>query len=376
MEGNGTDQLEYYLSSLNELGEVLIDADRVESVGTGILRLTLGTIMASKGAIFLYNKNKDIVLLSGRGFELEKPLTPTLDEIKALKQYNHNHLIFSKSSKGLSGNIEKHLSKSRTKIALPLFHKETFLGILCVGQKFMNQEYSEVDTKVLEIVASHLTKALFNYQLIEEVEAKKTEINLKLLELETLFDISVAISSVLDVDELCDDVLWRSVGILNASKGVVLLLSGESPILNTAANFNWDKDIPLLSKKHEVFKTIDQNKKGCIFSENEKNSIQMKLKEDNLIISPITAKDETLGYMLLCNKETRKGIEPFSSLDLDLLTALSNQAAVAMENARLFKDITKEKQFNESILGSIATGVITLDPLGEVDSINSAGLKY
>ena len=46
-----------------------------------------------------------------------------------------------------------------------------------------------------------------------------------------------------------------------------------------------------------------------------------------------------------------------------------------MENAKLFKDITKEKQFNESILGSIATGVITLDKLGEVDSINSAGLK-
>ena len=48
---------------------------------------------------------------------------------------------------------------------------------------------------------------------------------------------------------------------------------------------------------------------------------------------------------------------------------------MAMENAKLFKDITKEKQFNESILGSIATGVITIDPLGEIDSINSAGLK-
>ena len=46
-----------------------------------------------------------------------------------------------------------------------------------------------------------------------------------------------------------------------------------------------------------------------------------------------------------------------------------------MENAKLFKEITKEKQFNESILGSIATGVITIDPLGEIDSINSAGLK-
>ena len=79
--------------------------------------------------------------------------------------------------------------------------------------------------------------------------------------------------------------------------------------------------------------------------------------------------------MILANKETRSGTEPFNSLDLDLLSSLSNQAAVAMENAKLFKDITKEKQFNESILGSIATGVITLDKLGEVDSINSAGLK-
>ena len=60
-------------------------------------------------------------------------------------------------------------------------------------------------------------------------------------------------------------------------------------------------------------------------------------------------------------------------LDLDLLSSLSNQAAVAMENAKLFKDITKEKQFNESILGSIATGVITINVLGEVDSVNKAG---
>ena len=83
-----------------------------------------------------------------------------------------------------------------------------------------------------------------------------------------------------------------------------------------------------------------------------------KLNEKNLIISPISAKSKTQGYMVLCNKETRKGVEPFNSLDLDLLTALCNQAAVAMENAKLFKDITKEKQFNESILGSIASGCL------------------
>ena len=58
---------------------------------------------------------------------------------------------------------------------------------------------------------------------------------------------------------------------------------------------------------------------------------------------------------------------------MDILSSLSNQAAVAMDNAKLFKEITEAKQFNESILGSIATGVITINSLGEVDSINKAG---
>jgi adenylate cyclase len=77
--------------------------------------------------------------------------------------------------------------------------------------------------------------------------------------------------------------------------------------------------------------------------------------------------------MILCDKETRSGVEDFNELDLDILTSLSNQAAVAMDNAKLFKEITEAKQFNESILGSIATGVITINVLGEVDSVNKAG---
>ena len=43
---------------------------------------------------------------------------------------------------------------------------------------------------------------LYNYELIRDVEQKKKELNIKLLELETLFDIGVAISSVLDINDL------------------------------------------------------------------------------------------------------------------------------------------------------------------------------
>ena len=172
-----------------------------------------------------------------------------------------------------------------------------------------------------------------------------------------------------------NEVLWRSVGILNASKGIMFLINESSPILQLHVNFNWDNDLPLISKNLAIFKKINEMRKGKILTKEDNNSIQSKLDEKNLIIAPISTKSKSIGFMILANKETRSGTVPFNLLDLELLSSLSNQAAVAMENAKLFKDITKEKQFNESILGSIATGVITLDRLGEVDSINAAGLK-
>ena len=66
------DQLDYYLTSLNELGEILIDASNVSSVSSGVLRLTLGTIMASTGSVLLYNKEKKLSFLAAQGSEKKK----------------------------------------------------------------------------------------------------------------------------------------------------------------------------------------------------------------------------------------------------------------------------------------------------------------
>ena len=37
----------------------------------------------------------------------------------------------------------------------------------------MGQSYTSSDYKILEIIANHLTKALYNYRLIDEVKRKK-----------------------------------------------------------------------------------------------------------------------------------------------------------------------------------------------------------
>ena len=50
-----------------------------------------------------------------------------------------------------------------------------------------------------------------------------------------------------------------------------------------------------------------------------------------------------------------------------------NEYTLDMENAKQYKEKTKEKQINERNIASNATGQITLDKQREVDSINSQG---
>ena len=369
------DQFEYYLSSLDELGEILIEADQIESVSSGILRLTLGTIMASKGAIFVFDRDNSVLseLTSISIKEQFKDCTLSGKFVENISSYQYSHFEFDNSIDWIEGDLRNYLKSSNSKIIIPLFHKSKLLGILCIGEKFMSEKFTDIDYKILEIISNHLTEALFNYELLENVEQKKRELNIKLLELETLFDIGVAISSVLDVNELAEDVLFRAIGVLNASKGMFIRQNDQSPILDILSMFNWGDSKFLLSKKIDVLNKINDGDGGLILTSNDKTELQKKLKEDNLLVVPLRAKENLLGFMILCDKETRSGVEDFNELDLDILTSLSNQAAVAMDNAKLFKEITEAKQFNESILGSIATGVITINVLGEVDSVNKAG---
>ena len=370
-----TGQFEYYLSSLDELGEILIEADKIESVSSGILRLTLGTIMASRGTIFLLEqKSSEIRELSSIGLKNYSPSIALSESFMLnIKVYQYGHLDYDEPPDWIEGGLKEYLIKSKIKTIVPLFHKNNLLGLLCIGEKFMSEKFSDIDYKILEIISNHLTKALYNYELIRDVEQKKKELNIKLLELETLFDIGVAISSVLDINDLSHEVLLRAVGILNASKGMFVLNNDNSPILEILSMFNWGEKDFLLSNKIDVFKQMQKGNRGIILTKDHSTDIQKKLNEQNLIVVPLRAKQNLLGCMILCDKETRDGVEPFKELDLDILSSLSNQAAVAMDNAKLFKEITEAKQFNESILGSIATGVITINSLGEVDSINKAG---
>ena len=83
----------------------------------------------------------------------------------------------------------------------------------------------------------------------------------------------MAISSVLDIDELAHDVLLRAVGILYASKGMFVLQNEKSPISDILSMFNWGEEKFLLSKNIDVFKQMQNGNRGLILTDSHKTDL-------------------------------------------------------------------------------------------------------
>ena len=92
----------------------------------------------------------------------------------------------------------------------------------------------------------------------------------------------------------------------------------------------------------------------------------------SILCVPVINKDgKTIGVTQVLNK--RGGT--FSEEDEARLKAFTSQIAIVLENAKLFDDVQNMKNYNESILESMPSGVITLDEDGRVITCNSAGSR-
>jgi adenylate cyclase len=86
----------------------------------------------------------------------------------------------------------------------------------------------------------------------------------------------------------------------------------------------------------------------------------------------MTNEGKTIGVTQVLNKIGG----PFGVRDEKRLQALGAQAAIALENARLFEDVLNERNYSESILKSLSNGVITLDSSHRIIKVNDAASRF
>ncbi len=92
----------------------------------------------------------------------------------------------------------------------------------------------------------------------------------------------------------------------------------------------------------------------------------------SILCVPVANKN---GKVIGCTQVLNKKGGRFTEEDESRLKAFTQQVAIALENAKLFDDVSKSRKYNESMLSSMSNGVITIDGEGKIVTCNRSGLK-
>ncbi len=210
----------------------------------------------------------------------------------------------------------------------------------------------------------------------------------ELQQLRALAATSAMINSSLDLDEVLGRAMGEVIRLSNAERGYIVLQDVESGVLDFRVAHNPDAD-PGAASSFQGSNTIlrDVLSSGQpLLTDNAYKDPRVKDSPTiaqnvlrSVLCAPLTYRDKVIGAVYVDNR-LRAGV--FSERELTVLMAFANQAAVAIENARLFmrvqaslREIIEIREVMANVFESIGSGVITTDAEDNVTTFNRAAAE-
>ena len=259
--------------------------------------------------------------------------------------------------------------QTRTILCVPVRDSgNKIIGALQVLNK-VGGAFSTNDEDLLRSLAAQVAIAVRNAEQVDQIQRRR-RIS------EILLDVMKSFSAELDVDQLLRKIMARTSEVMNAERSTLFLVDRKTEEI-------WSKvaEGPGLV---EIRIPIGRGIAGAVAASGESINITDAYRDPRfdrtvdektgyrtrtILCAPIhNAQGEVVGVAEVLNK---KG-DIFTREDEEFLSALAAQAFIALDNARLFEAVVYMKNYNESILRSMATGVMTVDPDGRVGSVNPA----
>ena len=197
-----------------------------------------------------------------------------------------------------------------------------------------------------------------------------------------LTNISQVINSSLELDEVLRIVMDTIIHLTNAER-CYLMLRDEQGVMTTRIARNWEQE-SVNPSEYAISQTVIRRviEKGQpVLSTNAQEDPRFRGQDSivaynvrSILCVPLMGKSILSGVIYADNR-VQSGI--FSIRERDLLIAFANQAAIAIENARLFTslrhslaNVTELKNLMDNVFSSIASGVITVDMKDKITFCN------
>ena len=198
-------------------------------------------------------------------------------------------------------------------------------------------------------------------------------------EIETLYGIAQVLNSTLKFDEVLRRVMDQVIAVVNAERGFLMLVNPVTDELEfTIARDKAAQPIPEAAFNKISRSTVSRviQTRQAVLADDAMSDAALQAQASimankirSILCAPLIVRGACIGAVYV---DSRINANLFSPKYLELLQAFCNQAAIAIDNARLFTRVNEDKQYMDNIFASIANGVVTTDANGYIKTFNAA----
>jgi PAS domain S-box-containing protein len=183
--------------------------------------------------------------------------------------------------------------------------------------------------------------------------------------------ITAEITRELDLTVLLRLITQRAVDLVEAAtSGVVYLWDEAAKVLVPQAwhgRGEWTRDIRL-GLGEGIAGTVAQRREGLLVNDYQlspyvKAFFVERLGPTAVLAEPLLYRERLVGVIAISNEGTG---QDFTAQDRDLLALFAAQAAIAIENARLYEEVRGSRDFLQSIAENSVDAIVTTDVHGRV----------
>jgi signal transduction histidine kinase/HAMP domain-containing protein len=236
---------------------------------------------------------------------------------------------------------------NRSSLAVPMLRDGRPIGAIFVGRTQV-RPFSDKEIALLQTFADQAVIAIENVRLFHELQARTTELARSVGELEALGEVGQAVSSTLDLQTVLSTIVSHAVQLSGADGGAIYEHDDATGELALRATRDFDEALPSVRPgEGAVGRAAARHEPVAITDVLEDQSYPVRMRELSIrsgfrasLAVPLLREDRMLGSLVV----VRRTSGTFPSATIELLRTFAAQSALAIQNARLFREVEEKNR--------------------------------
>jgi signal transduction histidine kinase len=240
----------------------------------------------------------------------------------------------------------------RTMLAIPLLREGAPIGVIGI-RRMEVQPFTDNQIALIKIFANQAVIAIENVRLFQELEARTRELAQSVGELKALGEVGQAVSSTLDLQTVLSTIVGHAVQLSGTAAGVIYEYDENREEFQLRASHRMEEEVFEALKATPI--GLGQGATGQaatrrapvevpnILEERESTATRVRpiltrLGYRSVLAVPLLREERIMGALTVWRKE----VGSFAPEVVNLLQTFATQSSLAIQNARLFREIEEK----------------------------------